>query len=173
MAVNHIAAIAISIYNNENDIRGPVHRFIKQNISKGEIIIMKITGVNPLILTKNPEELVKQYEKLGFKVSHESKGLSAPDKTDLILSDDENHRIDIAEGTVETDLHMIRMNVSDFDEALELLKSLGYVSTSGESFIESATSKSVIMKGPTGSYINIVKHTKTPLKAFRKLQGWI
>ena len=80
---------------------------------------MKITSFNPLIVSKQAEEIVALFEELGFKKRHAP---TMDDQTaadqDFRMKDDNGFALDVAQHPlVPQDLTFIRMNVRDFDEA--------------------------------------------------------
>jgi superfamily II helicase len=58
------------------------------------------------------------------------------------------------------DMTSIRMNVRDFDEAYELLKSKGFVNAQGDKITDTGSSVSTMMVSPTGFSISISEHLR-------------
>ncbi len=129
---------------------------------------MKITTFNPQIITKNPEPIVKLFEELGFEVQHNPKNIGELNVRGIRMKDANGFHLDI--GALEEDGPMdqqlaqdrvaMRMNVDDFDEAYELLKSRGFVNVYGDNIVNTPFSKSAVVISPSGFAINLVQHIK-------------
>lgn len=78
------------------------------------------------------------------------------------MKDAEGHDISIAQvDHIPRDMTAIRMNVSDFDAAIELLSSHGFKNMRGEGdVIDTGSSKTAVMISPSGFAINVVYHIK-------------
>ena len=123
---------------------------------------MKITSFNPLIVSKQAEEIVALFEELGFKKRHAP---TMDDQTaadqDFRLKDANGFYVDVAQHPgVPQDVSMIRMNVRDFDEAYEILTKHGFKNTRGDDTLETDTSKAASMVAPSGLTIALVEHLK-------------
>ena len=93
---------------------------------------MQITAFNPLIITQNSEELVKLFEELGFERRHKKEGINDKDITSFDMKHPDGFRVNVTQvEQMPRDMTSIRMNVRDFNEAYELLKSKGFVVVSG------------------------------------------
>lgn len=123
---------------------------------------MKITSFNPLIVSKQAEEIVALFEELGFKKRHAP---TMDDQTaadqDFRMKDDNGFALDVAQHPlVPQDLTFIRMNVRDFDEAYEILTKHGFKNTRGDDTLESNNSKAATMVSESGLTIALVQHLK-------------
>ena len=95
---------------------------------------MKITTFNPMILTRKPEEAIALFEALGFERRHHKIGEAGDgehglDFSTVRMKDANGFHVDVVTADterLERDLTVIRMNVDDFDEAAELLRSHGF-----------------------------------------------
>ena len=131
---------------------------------------MKITGVNPQVITKDPENVIAFFEALGFKRTH-----NKAEDNDVAFSsvrmkrmkdgsDEEAFRIDIISSPdtvkIPQDLTAIRINVDDFEETCELLKSRGYTERPGFGTQGTASSKYMYFRAPSGVLIDITQHIK-------------
>ena len=118
---------------------------------------MKITTFSPLVVTNNIDKNVRLFEALGFKAAHKQN----PEANiyDFTMKDADGHQIDIAKANVEQDLTLIRMKVSDFDEAFEMLQEQGFVLKSGR-VIETESSRSAMVVSPTGFAFDLCQHKK-------------
>ena len=123
---------------------------------------MKITSFNPLIVTPEPEKLVKLFEALGFEQRHHIKDADSSDMNicDIRMSDANGFHVDIAStANTKQDLTLIRMNVDDFDEAFQFLKDKGFTNPSGR-VIENKYSKSAMVCSPSGFGFDLCQHIK-------------
>ena len=124
---------------------------------------MKITSFNPLIVTSHPEDLIKFFEELGFERRHtkEGIGVNGIDNSVYRLKDANGFLLDIVHnGALPNDLTGIRINVDDFDAAYKLFKSQGFEEYLKDGTINTASSKFVLLKSPTGFIINLIQHIK-------------
>ena len=122
---------------------------------------MKITSFNPLILTKDPESAIKLFEELGLKRRHTKEGIGMHSATNVRMKDDNGFYVDVAQSVEERTL--IRMNVSNLDEAFEFLTARGSRMARHEAAkdtIRTGSSKFNIMVSPSGFPINITQHIK-------------
>ena len=106
---------------------------------------MKITTFNPMILTPNPEETVKLFEELGFeKRNAPTVDTGKSMVTSYRMKDANGFYVDVASvESMPKDMTTMRMNVRDFEEAYEFLKSRGFKNARGEDHVvESASAKS-------------------------------
>ena len=124
---------------------------------------MKITSFNPIIVTAHPEDLIKLFEELGFERRHtkEGIGVNGIDNSVYRLKDANGFLLDIVHnGALPNDLTGIRINVDDFDAAYKLFKSQGFEEYLKDGTINTASSKFVLLKSPTGFIINLIQHIK-------------
>ena len=123
---------------------------------------MKITSFNPLIVTKDAENVIKLFEELGFEKRHskitESNNMSV---ASVRMRDANGFYVDVSQvGTLPQDMTVIRMNVDDLEEAESLLIKHGFVNTNPEKTAETASHKSIFMVSPSGFAIDVIKHIK-------------
>ena len=122
---------------------------------------MKITGFNPLIVTKDAEAAIKMFEELGFERRHSlDANTGTTDFTSVRMKNAEGFYVDIANLPVEQDLTLIRMNVDDFDEAYQYLLSKGFSNPRDGQTVDTKTNKSCMMKSPTGFAFDLCQHIK-------------
>lgn len=122
---------------------------------------MKITSFNPLILTKDPESAIKLFEELGFKRRHTKEGIGMHGATNVRMKDDNGFYVDVAQSVEERTL--IRMNVSNLDEAFEFLTARGFRMARHEAAkdtIQTGSSKFNIMVSPSGFILSVSEHIK-------------
>ena len=121
---------------------------------------MKITAFNPLILTSKSADTVALLEELGSARAHTKTGIDE-NVTSIDLKYGEDFRVDVAQvDSFAQDMTVIRMNVDDFDEAVEMLLSNGFRKSKivGESY--TPTSKYAFFVSPSGFVIDLIKHIK-------------
>ena len=123
---------------------------------------MKITSFNPLIASKEADSLIALFEELGFDRRHKSEGTNNDSGFQTTrMKDGNGFYVDIAKSeTVPRDMTAIRMNVDDFEGAIELLKSHGFIIANGGRITDLGSSKSAFMMAPSGFCISVVKHIK-------------
>lgn len=122
---------------------------------------MQITSFNPLIVSTDPEAAIQLFEELGFEKSHNNTNeINGKDIVNITMKDANGFHVDITGGSrLERDMTIIRMNVSDFDEARAFLASKGFTSPSGR-VVESKSSKSMLMVSPSGFGFDLCHHIK-------------
>ena len=129
---------------------------------------MKITSFNPMILTKKPEEVIALFEALGFERRHQKTGETGNGENNLNFSsvrmkDANGFHVDVCTANsdrLERDMTIIRMNVDDFDEAAELLKSHGFRESKAVPQNYTPSSKYACFVSPSGFIIHLIKHIR-------------
>ena len=123
---------------------------------------MQITTFNPMILSKNADEIIKLFEELGFEQRHHKEGIDNKDIASTRMTDANGFHVDVARvESMERDMTTMRMNVRDFDEAYEFFKSRGFVNAAGEDHaVESASAKSCLLISPSGFSIQLTQHIR-------------
>ena len=108
---------------------------------------MKITTFNPMILSKNADDIIKLFEELGFERRHKVDDIDGKDISSVRMKDANGFHVDIARvESLPKDMTTMRMNVSDYEEAYEFLKARGFKNARGEDHtVESAAAKSCLM----------------------------
>jgi adenylate cyclase class IV len=123
---------------------------------------MNITSFNPTIITKDAESVIALFEDLGFERRHTKSGINDKDITAVRMrytgEDGKIFHVDVTQADVEQDLTSIRMNVSDFQEAYDMLEKKGFKNAQGEKITETGSSRSTMMVSPSGYSISISKH---------------
>lgn len=124
---------------------------------------MKITSFHPLIVTKDAASVTRVFEALGFERLHTINAVenNGTNITSVSMKDANGFCVDVAQAPVPRDLSLIRMNVDDFDEALEFLKAKGFrnVKATGET-LDTATNKSAMVVSPSGFAFDLCQHIK-------------
>ena len=122
---------------------------------------MKITGFNPLIVTKDAEAAIKLFEELGFERRHSlDANTGTADFTSVRMKNESGFYVDIANVQVPQDMTLIRMNGDNFDEAYEFLLSKGFTNPRGGHTVDTKTNKSCMMKSPSGYAFDLCQHIK-------------
>ena len=122
---------------------------------------MKITSFNPLIVTKDPESVIALFEALGFEKQHTKTGISDLNITGVRMKDANGFHVDVASGDFPQDRTIIRMNVDNLEEAVELLTARGFRKAGNfRETEETPSSRFNIMISPTGFILNVIQHIK-------------
>ena len=123
---------------------------------------MQITTFNPMILSRNADEIIKLFEEMGFERKHKVENIDAKDITSVRMKDANGFHLDVARvESMERDMTTMRMNVRDFDEAYEFLKAHGFKNARGEDHtVESASARSCLMISPSGCSIQLTQHIR-------------
>ncbi len=123
---------------------------------------MKITSFSPLIMTNDAEKVGKVFEEFGFAKHHEKKDATERHDSGFRMKDADGHGISIAQvNQIPRDMLAVQMNVDDFDEAIAILTSHGFVNMRGEgNVINTGSSLTAVMLSPSGFAINVVYHIK-------------
>ena len=127
---------------------------------------MQITTFNPMILSKNADEIIKLFEELGFECRHKVDNINGEDISSVRMrytgEDGKTFHVDVARvESMTQDTTTMRMNVRDFDEAYEFLKTHGFKNASAdEHTVESKFAKSCLMISPSGFSIQLTQHIK-------------
>lgn len=123
---------------------------------------MKITSFNPLIIAKDTHDIVEVFEALGFERRHFSKEIeNREDLSSIRMKDANGFYVDVTQNEkVPQTITGIRMNVDNFDEAYEFLKSKGFVNTRGDKVTDTGSAKATMMASPSGFMISLIEHIK-------------
>ena len=123
---------------------------------------MTITTFNPMILSKDADSIIKLFEELGFEKKHQKDGIDGKDISSVRMTDANGFHVDVARvESMERDMTTMRMNVRDFDEAYEFLKSHGFKNATGtDHTVESESSRSCLMISPSGFSIQLTQHIR-------------
>ncbi|MBQ9058604.1 MAG: hypothetical protein IJ125_05430 [Atopobiaceae bacterium] len=129
---------------------------------------MKITGLNPTILTSDLESMRRLFEDLGFERRHERENISSEFDnsavdTSIRMKSEDGFTVDINsfEG-IPRDETLIRINVDDFDEAYQFLEEHGFRNFMGEgNLLVTPFLKGAHMESPSGFGIMLMQHLKS------------
>ena len=123
---------------------------------------MKITSFNPLIITPKADDIIAVFEALGFERRHNTvSDTEITAYSSVRMKNAEGFHVDITENArVPQTMTAIRMNVDDFYEAYELLKSRGFINTRGDQIADNGSSRAAMMMSPSGFGISLIQHIK-------------
>ena len=122
---------------------------------------MKITGFCPLIVTKDPESVMKVFEALGFERRHTKTDIEGGANVNYNMKDANGNRINIASSeTTPQDLTAVNINVDNFQEAYDFLISKGFVNPRGDKVTDTSSSRATMLFAPSGFPVNIAQHIR-------------
>jgi hypothetical protein len=123
---------------------------------------MQITTFNPMILSKDADQIIKLFEELGFEKRHQKDDIDGKDISSVRMKDANGFYVDIARvESMPQDMTTMRMNVRDYEEAYEFLKAHGFKNARGEDHtVETAHAKSCLMISPSGFSIQLTQHIR-------------
>ena len=123
---------------------------------------MKITSFNPLIVSKDSQEIIEVFEALGFERRHLSEDIEQRDDLSSIRMKDANgFHVDVVEvPSIPQTYSTIRINVDNYEEAIEFFMSKGFREARGFAPSTTASSKYAYLVSPTGMIIDVCQHIK-------------
>ena len=122
---------------------------------------MKITGFSTIIVTKEPEKLIKLFEDLGFEKAHLKTNIENGANEATVFKDENGNHISIASSkVVPQDVTAVNINVDNFEEAYDFFISHGFVNPRGDRVTDTSSSKATMLFAPSGAAVNIVEHIK-------------
>ncbi|MCR5341808.1 MAG: hypothetical protein K6E70_00395 [Butyrivibrio sp.] len=123
---------------------------------------MTITTFNPMILSKDADDIVKLFEEMGFEKRHQVDNIDDKDISSVRMKDANGFHVDVARvESMEKAMTTMRMNVSDFDEAYAFLKDHGFKNARGDDHsVDSKSARSCLMISPSGFSIQLTQHIK-------------
>ena len=123
---------------------------------------MQITSFNPMILSRDADEIIKLFEALGFERQHKVDNIDGKDISSVRMTDANGFHVDVARvESMDRDMTTMRMNVRDFDEAYEFLKAHGFKNARGDDHaVESKSARSCLMIAPSGFSIQLTQHIR-------------
>ena len=121
---------------------------------------MKITSFSPLIVTEHADSIIKLFEEMGFEKRHQQEQLAGRDIDDVTMKDANGNCVDVANvSACPEDMTLIRMNVDNFDEALEFLTARGFYRHTQEP-VRTPSSVSAMVISPSGFKFDLCQHIK-------------
>ncbi|MBR5916234.1 MAG: hypothetical protein IKZ57_07300 [Spirochaetia bacterium] len=123
---------------------------------------MKITGICPLIVTKEPEPIIKVFEELGFERRHTKTDIEGGTVFAVVMKDANGNRVAVAKSdNMPKDLTGIAINVDNFQEAYDFFIAKGFVNPRGEGRVtNTSSSKATMLFAPSGYAVSISEHIK-------------
>ena len=122
---------------------------------------MKITGLRPLIVSQDAENIKNLFEELGFECRHTKSDIEGGKNTNYNLKDAEGHVINVASSeTIPQDLTSVSINVDNFEEAYDFFMSRGFVDPRGDKVTETKSALSTLLISPSGFAVTISEHKK-------------
>ncbi len=122
---------------------------------------MKITTFNTSIIAKEAEPIVKLFEELGFKETHNKAENNDVEFSAHRLRDANDFFVDVVEVPVIPQTYTaIRINVDNYDEAYEFFMSKGFRQAKGFAPSTTESSKYAYLVSPSGFIIDLCEHIK-------------
>jgi putative intracellular protease/amidase len=123
---------------------------------------MKITTFDPMIISKNADDVISVFEDLGFSKTHAPvTKTEAGEVPSYRMKHENGYHVDVADlKIVPQDITYIRMNVDNFAEAYDILVAHGFKNTRGDGSVETKSSKAATMVSPSGFTISLIEHKK-------------
>ena len=124
--------------------------------------IVRISSFNPHIITNKSKDYIALFKELGFECRHK-KTIEVEDGiiTSVRMKDSGGFHVDITEIEEEVSgCTAIRINVDNFDEAYEFLKSRGFKNSKGDMILNTGSSVAALMVSPSGFSILLDHHIK-------------
>lgn len=124
---------------------------------------MKITGFNPMIITKDPVSVIVLFEELGFLPRHNKTGDEKLAFSTVRMKDANGFHVDVIEAEsapIQQDLTAIRINVDDFEEAYNLLLSKGFKESKSFGVNYTESSKYAFLVSPSGFLVDLIQHIR-------------
>lgn len=122
---------------------------------------MKITGFCPLIVSRDADAIVKQFEALGFEKKHTKTDIEEGHNTNFAMKDANGNRVHVASSEIiPQTLTSIAINVDNFQEAYDFFISKGFVNPRGDKVSDTSSSRSTLLFAPSGFPVTISEHLK-------------
>jgi len=122
---------------------------------------MKITTFNPSIITKDAEATIKIFEDLGFVQTHNKAENVDVEFSAHRMKDANGFHVDVVEvPSIPQTYSTIRINVDNYEEAIEFFMSKGFREARGFAPSTTASSKYAYLVSPTGMIIDVCQHIK-------------
>ena len=122
---------------------------------------MKITGMNPMVITKDAQSVIALFEAMGFRQTHNKAENVDVEFSSHRMKDANGFHMDVVEVPVVPQTYTaIRINVDNYDEAYEFFMSRGYRQSKSFAPSTTASSKYAYLVSPTGTIIDLCEHIK-------------
>lgn len=118
---------------------------------------MKVKRIYPVLVCNDSAPVMEVYKNSGFKVIHEINNIFNEGDKLFVIENDLKQRIDILETNKVSNLfHMVRINVDNFEEALDYYTNKGFKTIKEP--MDTVSNKAVCLESPTGLYIMMFQH---------------
>lgn len=118
---------------------------------------MNITAFYPAILTSSSEKVIASFERMGFSIIHQRSSVFGDGEKEYVLENETKQRVDIVLiPEFEEDVHAVRVNVTDFDEALKTYYAEGFSVVKGPALFPD--SKNVLLHSPSNLLVMVMQH---------------
>ena len=123
---------------------------------------MKITGLNPMILSPKADDVMQVFGALGFEKSHAPVTETENGAVECVRMENAGgFHVDVARlDYLPSDITYLRMNVDNFAEAYAILLAHGFKNTRGDGTVETGSARAATMVSPSGFTISLVEHIK-------------
>ncbi len=122
---------------------------------------MTITGIRPLIVTKDQENVTKLFEELGFEKRHTKTDVEGGVNLTYAMKDANGNCINITRTeTLPQDMTIISISVDDFQEAYDFFTSRGFINPRGDKVTDTSSSRATLLISPSGFPVSISEHIK-------------
>ena len=122
---------------------------------------MKITTFNPSIITKDAAPIIRLFEELGFKQTHNKAENVDVEFSAHRMKNDNGFHVDVVEvPVIPKTFTAIRINVDNYEEAYEFFMSKGFRQAKGFAPSTTASSKDAHLVSPTGLIVDVCQHIK-------------
>ena len=122
---------------------------------------MNVTGFCPMILTKDPESVMKVFEALGFERRHTKTDIHDGRNINYVMKDANGNRVNIAKTEkFPKDAVSLSINVDDFQAAYDLLLDQGFIDPRGGQTTETSSSKDTFLLAPSGFPVTLTQHIR-------------
>ena len=120
---------------------------------------MNIKALYPALITRNVDLAIENMKKLGFEIVHSQRDIFSRGSIGYVMETKNGQRLDVVYTEMEEqDLHAIRVNVDDFEEALPVFQTMGFEIFKGPKTNDA--SKVVLLKSPDGLFVILMQHLK-------------
>lgn len=120
---------------------------------------MKITAFYPTVATRDTEKIIKDMEKVGFRIIHQRFDLFDEGDTEYVLENENGQRMDVVScPEIDEDRYVVRINVDDFDEAMKIYTEQGFTVCKGPRILPD--SKNIVLFAPGKLPILLMQHIK-------------
>ena len=122
---------------------------------------MKITTFNPSIITNDAEPVLQLFRELGFEQTHNKAENDDVEFSAHRMKNEGGFHVDVVEvPAVKQTYTAIRINVDNYEEAIEFFMSKGFREARGFAPSTTKSSKYAYLVSPNGVIIDVCQHIK-------------